>query len=99
MGNNFLNQNINNHQDFKLYSSREIDYLKIIEAKGIGYDKDNTPENIYKIIYDYINNTNKDKNQNYENLIHCIWFCISDARFFDNEKKLFLNYKRFIKII
>ena len=41
--------------DFIIYTSKEIKHIKIIEVKGVGYDKNSTPDNIYLKINDYIN--------------------------------------------
>ena len=83
--------------DFLIYTSQEINYLKIIEVKGIGYDSDCTPDNIYAKINNYINKKRNDNNGDYNNIIHCIWYCVSGARFEGGEKKLFDNLQKVYK--
>ena len=68
-----------NNNYFVLYTSQEIKYLRIIEVKGVGYE--NTPEKTKKNIENLIEKKNKKKNNNnYNNVIHCIWFCVSETR-------------------
>lgn len=78
-----------NNTDFKTYSSDKIKYLKLIEVKGIGYDEDSTPEKILQKIKTYIGNLKNSNSQNYNNVINCIWYCISGPRFEEGEEKLF----------
>lgn len=52
LGDNCHYESIKNN-DFIIYTSQEINYLKIIEVKGIGYDIDCTPDNIYSKINNY----------------------------------------------
>ena len=69
--NNDKNNNINNN-DFKEYTSSKIKYLKLIEAKGIGYDKDASPEIIKEKIKAHIGKAINSNAQNYNNVINCI---------------------------
>ena len=41
---NIDNINQVNDDEFKLYTSNNIKYIKLIEVKGRGYDKNITPE-------------------------------------------------------
>ena len=97
LGCNYYNHHINNNDDFVLYSSQEINYLKIIEVKGIGYDAESTPENIGRKINNFINKNKKDNDENYNNIIHCIWFCITGSRIEDGEKILFSKLQKVYK--
>ena len=83
--------------DFIIYTSKEIKHIKIIEVKGVGYDKNSTPDNIYLKINDYINTKKNDNNDNYNNIIHCIWYCISGPRFERGENELFNKLQNVIK--
>ena len=83
--------------DFIIYTSKEIKHIKIIEVKGVGYDKNSTPDNIYLKINDYINKKKNDNNDNYNNIIHCIWYCISGPRFETGENELFNKLQNVIK--
>ena len=93
--NDDFNNNDNNTKNvFKIYKSNKITYLRLIEAKGIGYDKDSTPEYIKNKIVNYIKD---EKNQNFNSVIHCIWYCFSGTRFEKEEKSLFYSLKELYK--
>ena len=55
-----------------------MDYLRLIEFKGIGYG-DNNPERIKNKALEYIKE--QEKNNDYNNIIHCIWYCINGNKF------------------
>lgn len=76
--------------DLEEYSCEKVPYLKLIEYKGIGFDKDSKPDVIGENIKAYINNLQRQNNE-YTNYIHCIWYCISGSKFEVSEIKL-LNY-------
>lgn len=84
----------NKKRNVKIYKSKRVKYLKLIEVKGIGFDKDSNPENIQKKIKEYIDDKN---NQKFENVVHCIWYCFSGTRFENDEKSLFLSLKKMYK--
>ena len=92
-------ENKKDFSDFKVYTSIKTKYLKLIEVKGIGYDDDSTPENTINKIKRYINNLANDNNQNYNSIIHCIWFCISGSvtRLEAQEKLVFRSLKELYK--
>jgi hypothetical protein len=84
----------NKNEDLEEYTSKNVPYLKLVECKGIGFDKDSKPEIIGGNISKYIDSIQK-KNSN--DLIHCIWYCITGTRFEKPEaevlKKLKNSYK------
>ena len=68
------------------YQSKKVPYLKLVEFKGIGLDKNSDPETIGKNTIDYIQNIIKDsKKNNYNDFVHCIWYCITGSRFENTE--------------
>ena len=71
------------------FTSTKVKYLKIIEVRGIGFDKNSTPENIKREIENYVK---KNKND-FNSVIHCIWFCIHGTRFEKPEESLFFSLK------
>ena len=73
------NNNKNKNEDFKEYTSEYVPYLKLVEYKGIGFDKDSKPEIIGRDISNYIDSLQKKKESN--DLIHCIWYCITESKF------------------
>jgi len=87
--NNIKNNTKNKNKFFIPYTSIKVKYLKIIEVRAIGYDTESTPENIKKKIEDYIGENKNDFNS----VIHCIWFCINGTRFQEKEESLFWSLK------
>ena len=85
------------NEDFTEYTSDDMKYLKLIEVKGIGYDDDSTIKATKEKIKNYIDNLINDNNQNYNDIIHCIWYCISDNKFIESEKTLFYDLKQIYK--
>ena len=83
---------------YTIYRSDKVPYLQLIEFQGIGYNKEVSPEEIgnetCKLISDLIEGI---KTDNYNNFIHCIWYCITNTRFEKSEldvlKKLKNSYK------
>ena len=71
-----------NNPDFVTYRSAQVSHLKLIEFKGIGYNEGNSAETIKnettKLISDLIEGIN---NNDYNDYIHCIWYCITNTRF------------------
>ena len=89
------------NNDFVTYKSKNITYLKLIEFKGIGYEKGCDPEtighNTVKFIKNHIDKINRNNRDSYNDYVHCIWYCVTDSRFEDDEKvvlkKLKSSYK------
>lgn len=92
------NLNIYKYNDnFTRYSNSKID-LKLIKAKEIDYDADKTIDVIEKNISDFINNANNNNDINdFNNVIHCIWYCITKTRFEGKEEELFNYLKNIYK--
>ena len=83
------NNNIESKQNFVSYKSNKVPYLKLIEFKGIGLDKDSDPEIIGNEALKCIKNEIENNiNKNYNDFIHCIWYCISGTRLEESEIKL-----------
>ena len=79
-----------NQQTFQVFESGKCPYLRLIEFKGIGFGQNN-PQTIKKEAINYIKSQEEDKN--YNNIIHCIWYCISDTRFEKSEIDLLRQLK------
>ena len=69
--------------NFEIHSKENFP-IKIIEFKGIGYDKNNSIETIAQEAFDCIKE--QKENQDYNDFVHCIWYLISGVRFIDIEK-------------
>ena len=76
-------QDNHNDENFVIYESNDFPYLKLIEFKGIGYDKNNDPETIGRLTRDFIDRRHKEND--YNDFIHCIWYCVNSTRFEDLE--------------
>ena len=87
--NRTINNKRNKNEFFIPFTSTKVKYLKIIEVRGIGFDKNSTPENIKREIENYVK---KNKND-FNSVIHCIWFCIHGTRFEKPEESLFFSLK------
>ena len=83
-----INHNNNLNRDYSEYTSEKVPILKLIEYKGIGFNKDSNPEKICKQIYEFINKIKK------INPIHCIWYCISSTKFESPEIAVLNKLKR-----
>ena len=71
-------------QNYEEYTSESVPYLKLVEFEGIGFDKNSNPEKIGAYIYQYTNNLQKKQNE-YDEYIHCIWYCMTETKFEDPE--------------
>ena len=67
-------------KNFEEYTSESVPYLKLVEFDGIGFDKNSNPERIGNYIHQYINNLQKKQNE-YDEYIHCIWYCMTETKF------------------
>ena len=73
------NENNNNRRgEFREYNSERVPFIKLVEYKGIGFDKGSEPIKIGKEICEHIN---KLQMENHNNFIHCIWYCITETKF------------------
>ena len=85
--------NLNNN--FTAYENKNVPYLKLVEFRGFGLDKNCDPEKVGEEALNYIQNEiNNNKNGDYNNFFHCIWYCISGTRFEESEKSLLLKLSR-----
>ena len=99
---NLNEQNINsNYMDdnFILYENMNVPYLKLVEFKGIGLDKNCKPEEIGQKALEFIRNeiNNNKKNGDYNDFFHYIWYCISGTRFEESEKNLLIELSKVYK--
>ena len=88
---NFNDNNNNIIEKFGQYESSQVPYLKLVEYRGFGLDESDSPEIVgneaLKSIQEKINNNNGTKNGDYNDFFHCIWHCVSGARFQQSEIK------------
>lgn len=80
------NESIITNENFISYHSKKVPYLKLVEFKGIGFDENSDPETIGQKTVKYIQNHIKSKEKNnYNDFVHCIWYCVTDSRFQKSE--------------
>ena len=79
-----------NNNNFTIYENKNFSYLRLIEFKGIGFGENN-PEKIKEEAINYIKE--QEQYNDYNNIVHCIWYCVSDARFEEDEITLLLKLK------
>ena len=90
LGNNCNREEASN-ENFQIFTNSQCPYLRLIEFKGIGLGKNN-PEEIKNKAIKYIKQ--QEDYNDYNNIIHCIWYCISDDRFEDSEITLLRKLKK-----
>ena len=82
------------NDNFKTYENNNVPYLKLIEFKGIGFSEGMSPENIGNKATELIKNHIEGiGSNNYNDFIHCIWYCISGTRFEESEWAVFEKLK------
>ena len=80
------NESIITNENFISYHSKKVPHLKLVEFKGIGFDEKSDPETIGQKTVKYIQNHIKSKEKNnYNDFVHCIWYCVNDSRFQKSE--------------
>ena len=84
------NDNKNRRGDIQEFTSDRVPYLNLIEYKGIGFNQDSNIEKIGKSIMKYISQLS---NNSHNNFIHCIWYCITEAKFGELEIDLLRRLK------
>jgi len=77
----YLDNNSQN-KNFTSYTSKTVTHLKLVEFKGIGLDTGSDPELIGNEAVNCIREEmKKNKEKNFNDFFHCIWYCISGTRF------------------
>ena len=79
------------HENFEIHYKENFP-IKIIEFKGIGHDKNNNVETIAQEAIKCINEQ-KEKNNDYNEYVHCIWYLISGERFSEIENDLLVKLR------
>ena len=80
----------NTNNNFTIYENKKFSYLRMIEFKGMGFGENN-PETIKTEAIKYIKE--QEVYNDYNNIIHCIWYCVSDIRFEDTEIEILTKLK------
>ena len=94
LGDNVSGNTINDF--FTMYTSQGNNNFNIIEVKGVS--NINSPSFIEKKINEFIKERNKvNDKQDYNNIINCIWYCITGNRFEEDEETLFLSLRKIYK--
>ena len=81
----YLDSNSKN-KNFNSFTSKTVTHLKLVEFKGIGLDTGSDPELIGNEAVNCIKEEmKKNKEKNFNDFFHCIWYCISGTRFEKSE--------------
>ena len=72
--------------DTQIYKSKEVPYLWLIDTRGIELNKEFDVNAIGLRACEFIKNQLK-----INNIVHCIWYCVSSYKFQKEEKKLINN--------
>ena len=77
---------------FRKYRSSKVRNLQLIKYKGIGYDDNNNADMIRDNTISFIRE--QISKGNYNNFVHCIWYCLSGTRVEDVEMRYLQELKR-----
>ena len=77
---------------FRKYRSLKVKNLQLIKYKGIGYDNNNNADAIRDNTISFIKE--QISKGNYNNFVHCIWYCLSGTRVEDVEIRYLQELKR-----
>ena len=77
---------------FRKYRSSNVKNLQLIKYKGIGYDNNNNADIISDNTISFIKE--QISKGNYNNFVHCIWYCLSGTRVEDVEISYLQKLKR-----
>ena len=84
---------------FSIYKNDNTPYFRFVEFKGIGYDKKSDPNIIGTNIYNYIkNHIISLKTDNYNDVVHCIWYCITGTRLDSTESQILKKLKKLYSV-
>ena len=77
-------------------TEEKIPFLRFIDTRGIELNKEFGPKQIIRDTHEYINNQKKfyDKNNNYNNYIQCIWYCVKDNNIEPKEIEVIKELKK-----
>ena len=77
---------------FRKYRSSKVRNLQLIKYKGIGYDDNNEANMIRDNTISFIRG--QISKGNYNNFVHCIWYCLSGTRVENVEMRYLQELKR-----
>ena len=78
----YYGDTISQDKNFTSYTSKKVTHFKLVEFKGIGLDTGSDPELIgNEAVNCIMKEMKKNKEKNFNDFFHCIWYCISGTRF------------------
>ena len=80
------------YKNFRKYRSSKVKNLQLIKYKGIGYDNNNSADIIRDNTISFIRE--QISKGNYNNFVHCIWYCLSGTRVEDVEIRYLKELKQ-----
>ena len=80
----------------KIYKSKEVPYLRLIDTRGIELDSTFGVDKIGSEVNYFVKQRIEENNIN--DFVHCIWYCVSSNRFQTVEMELINNFSKNNKI-
>ena len=77
------------------YRNEKINFLNLIDTRGYELNKEFSPKIIYEQAMKTISKqiSDNEKNQNYNNYVQCIWYCVNESYIDEEEIKLISKLK------
>ena len=76
------------------YQNKIIPFLRLIDTRGIEFEQKYGPKAILDNALDYINNQKNNENQDYNNYINCVWFCVKGNDIEEKEIEIINNLQK-----
>ena len=76
------------------YQNKKIPFLRLIDTVGIELKEENGPKKILENAINYIQSQRLEKNQDYNNYINCIWYCVKGNDIEEEEIEIINNLKK-----
>jgi len=76
------------------YHNNKIPFLRLIDTVGIELNREYTPKKILENALKYLREQKSKENLDYNNYIHCIWYCVSGNSIEEKEIEIINNLKK-----
>ena len=76
------------------YQNEKIPFLRLIDTRGIEFKKEYGPKIILENALSYIQNQKNKENQDYNNYINCVWFCVKGNDIEEKEIEIINNLQK-----
>ena len=76
------------------YQNEKIPFLRLIDTRGIEFEQEYGPNSILNNALGYIKNQKNKENQDYNNYISCVWFCLKGNDIEEKEIEIINNLQK-----